>query len=132
MSRPVSTGCRCVVDGQEITPEWLVENKGLRHTTATHRIYEFNRGLIPVETLMTWGKAHRNKGVAKASDEWKRLNDKPKKCSEFQAGSWEKKHIKDREPVTERRGRPRWKPDPRHVPAFNPGQFGCPYTNLFR
>lgn len=122
--KPRNGGCKCYVNGQEITPEWLVANKGIKHSTAIHRIYEFNRGLIPVETLLAWGKANRCKGFSKATDEWKKLQDdrvRPLRCAP--AGTWEREHIKDRGQVGKcRRGREK-SPEWRETPAYYGGQF---------
>ena len=123
MAGKPTKGCKCWVNGQEITPEWLVENKGLKLNTATHRIYEYNRGLIPVETLMNWGKANRCKGFSKATEEWKRLQDdkaRPLRCAP--AGTWEREHIKDRGGVGKSR-RGRINVDTRESHAYYGGQF---------
>jgi len=122
MARPKVKSTICIIDGQEITPEWLVEYRGIKLNTAIHRIYEYNRGLIPAKTLMSHGPADKYKGKSNPTDEFRRLQDKearPLRCPG--PGTWESLHIPDREPAGRcRAGRPQ---GVREVPAYSHGQF---------
>jgi hypothetical protein len=102
-----------------------MENKGLKYKTAQHRIYEYKLGLIPLETLLSYGYADKTKGKSNPTTEFRRLQGsktRPLRCPP--AGSWEREHIRDdgRVGVT-RTGRPQGSQDTREQPAYSPGQF---------
>ena len=116
MSR-TGDSCKAIVDGVEITPEWLVEHREMEFEAARQRIYKFNRGKMSAKTLTSYPTVKR----------------KVKVVADWKPGTWESKNIKDRGGMGEcRAGRAQGKPDSRHMPVYAHGQFCCPYTNLFR
>lgn len=124
MARMKTKGCKCTINGILITPEWLVENKGVRHSTAVHRIYEYKRGQITADTMLAVGKANWCKGKSKSTEEWRLLSDSPREGNDTRAGEWESKYIPDDGRVgSNRTGRPQGTPNLREEHAYNPGQF---------
>ena len=118
--KPEKTCC-CVVNGQTITPDWLVKHKAIKYKTAQHRIYEYNRGNISVATLLAYGRAEKNKGQGRATEEWLRLGNDPRPLTCAPAGTWESKNIP--EPAAKPVKRRYVSQDESPTPAYAHGQF---------
>ena len=122
------------VNGTKMTSNTVAELCGISSECARIRFCRFRAGKITVEQVLKKnGRASVHQRPTQPTQEWRKLKDKSRPVFDAQPGTWERQHIPDRGDVGScRTGRPQGAIARREQPAFSPGQFAVPFTNLFR